>query len=111
MLYGCIKNSVCGTAKSKLALAEDETNRDGPMLFLTLINQTYTATFSHLQNIREILLNIKPKAYQFDIIKTNSAIHTYVQMIQGGPSTVTMLEAETMFYTFKAYKSIKAPSE
>ena len=51
MLYGCIKNSVRSTAKSKLALAEDETNRDGPTLFLTLINQTYTTTFSHSQNI------------------------------------------------------------
>ena len=32
-------------------------------------------------------------------------------MIKGGPSTVTMSEAEMIFYTFKAYKSIKAPSE
>ena len=111
MLYGCVKNSVRGNAKSKLALAEDDTKRDGPTLFLTLINQTYTATFSHSQNIREMLSNIKPKAYQFNIIKMNSTIRTYVQMIKGGPNTVTMSEAEMMFYTFKAYKSIKAPSE
>ena len=58
-----------------------------------------------------MLSNIKPKVYQFDIIKTNSTTCTYVQMIKGGPSTVTMSEAKMMFYTFKAYKSIKAPSE
>ena len=111
MMYRCLKNSVRGQAKSKLAISTTEDQKDGPILFLILIEQTYTATFSHSQNIRELLLNIKPKAYQFDIIKTNSVIQTYIQMIKGGPKTVTMSDAETLFYTFKAYKTIKAPSE
>ena len=70
MMYECIMNSLSDDARSNLANHSVDTNfhEDGPLLFYTILTDTFQATFSNAQATRDALLNFQPKRLKYSVI-------------------------------------------
>ena len=114
MMYECIINSLSDDARSNLANRSVDTNfhEDGPLLFYTIITDTFQATFSNAQATRGALLNFQPKRLKYNILDINNNIRGCVKTLRAASTLGTRLTDQEIFYfQFKIYKRIKSPVE
>ena len=114
MMYECIMNSMSDDARSNLANRSVDTNfhEDGPLLFYTILTDTFQATFSNAQATRDALLNFQPKRLKYNVLDINNHIRGCVKTLRAASTLGTRLTDQEIFYfQFKIYKRIKSPVE
>ena len=112
MMYGCLKNSITDDAKSALASREFNFHEDGPTLFIHIVNQLFTATFSNAQATRDKLAEFHPKHFRYDILQVNIFIRAVVKTLKAASTSGgSITDQEILYFQFKIYKKIKAPAE
>jgi hypothetical protein len=107
MMYNCIYESLEETPKSKI-IAE-QIPRDGPTLFFRLMQAAHTTTFSHQFTIRERLMKLSPKAFNYDIKSMNVHVQGELQVLSASGHPLS--DNEIIFLLFRAYSTIKTPHE
>ena len=112
MMYECLMASITEEAKSALASRDQDFHEDGPSLFFHVVSQLFTATFSNAQATRDNLSDFHPKRFQYDVIQVNNYISSTVMTLQAASSAGgTITDQDILYFQFKVYKKIKAPTE
>jgi hypothetical protein len=112
MMYNCIYSSISGDTKSKIANAVNNFHEDGPLILHYIVTETFRATFSSAQAVRDQLSNLNPKTSKYNIKSLNTHIRGLFRQLRStaGPGQ-NISEQEQFYYMFKTYKKIKSPME
>ena len=112
MMYECLMASITEEGKSVLASREQEFHEDGPSLFLHVVSQLFTATFSNAQATRDNLADFHRKRFRYDVIQGYNYISSTVMTLKAASSAGgTITDQEILYFQFKVYKKIKAPAK
>ena len=83
-----------------------------PTLFLHIVNQLFTATFSNAQVTRDKLAEFYPKRFRYNILQVNNFFHAAVKTLKATSTSGGMItDKEILYFQFKIYKKIKTPDE
>jgi hypothetical protein len=107
MMFMCIWDSVDESTKS--SLLSDELHQDGPTIFLTIMQKTFTATFAHGQSTRKALTNMNPKKYNNDVVIINNHIRMSMMALRSASQGRMLDEHEMLYNSFNIFKRIRSP--
>lgn len=108
MMHACIYSSIIEDAKS--SIISSGVPEDGPFLFYKVMKESFTATFTHAQATRILLMNLQPKKYSYDVLKVNEQVRISLDAIKvASAQGQGVNNQEALFILFEIYKRIKVP--